>query len=47
LVPTELNKVIDINVKKNVVEFNEYFETYYKKVEKRKKKKKYLESFHT
>jgi hypothetical protein len=32
---TELNEVYDMNVKKKVDQYNEYFETYYKKVKKR------------
>ena len=31
----ELNKVNDMNVKKNAAQFNEYFEIYYKNVKKK------------
>jgi len=36
--PRELNELDDMNVKKNVVQFNQYFETYYRNVKKMKKK---------
>ena len=36
--PRELNKVSGMNVKKNVAQFNERFEIYYKNVKKMKKK---------
>ena len=36
--PRELNELNDMNVKKNVVQFNQYFETYYRNAKKMKKK---------
>ena len=43
----ELNEVNYMNVEKNTTQYNKYFETCYKKVEKSKKKKKSSDFFHT
>ena len=38
LSPVELNRLYDMNAKKNVTQFNQYFKTYYYNIKKNEKK---------